>query len=151
MMDTTARLGLPLIAAGQAQKEMTHNEALVLLDLLVPGSVVATGMNMPPGAPGLGESWIVGDAPIDAWTAHAGAIAGWTSGGWRFAAPQDGMAFWVVGAGGLARRIDGEWTLTVPQPAVTEPSGGAVVDAEARGAIAAVLEILLHHRLVVAP
>ena len=31
----TPRWSLPLLAAGQAQKEMTHNEALSLLDLVV--------------------------------------------------------------------------------------------------------------------
>lgn len=35
MMDDTPRWTLPLLAAGQAQKEMTHNEALSLLDLIV--------------------------------------------------------------------------------------------------------------------
>lgn len=31
-METTARLGLPLLAPGQAQKELFHNEALALVD-----------------------------------------------------------------------------------------------------------------------
>ena len=31
----TPRFGLPLLAPGQAAKELTHNEALSLLDLLV--------------------------------------------------------------------------------------------------------------------
>ena len=35
MSDTTARLRLPTLRAGQAQKELTHNEALTLLDLAV--------------------------------------------------------------------------------------------------------------------
>ena len=35
MPDTTPHLGLPLIAASQAQKHVTHNEALGLLDTLV--------------------------------------------------------------------------------------------------------------------
>lgn len=32
MPDTTARLGLPIMAPAQAQKHVTHNEALLLLD-----------------------------------------------------------------------------------------------------------------------
>ncbi|MCJ2115070.1 DUF2793 domain-containing protein, partial [Methylobacterium sp. J-001] len=35
MTDATPRLGLTLIAASQAQKHVTHNEALGLLDALV--------------------------------------------------------------------------------------------------------------------
>ncbi|MBL0914169.1 MAG: response regulator, partial [Sphingopyxis sp.] len=33
----TARYSLPLLALAQAQKEVTHNEALVLLDAMMPG------------------------------------------------------------------------------------------------------------------
>lgn len=150
-MDMTARLSLPLIAAGQAQKEITHNEALALLDLLVQGSVVALGMNVPPVAPDEGECWIVGDTPTGDWSGRAGAVAGWTAGGWRFAAPREGMALWVAEDGGLAWRIDSEWVLAVPLSAIAEPAGGSVIDVEARAAIAAVLDVLVQHRLVVAP
>ena len=34
MTDTTPRSGLPLLAAAQAQKHVTHNEALLQLDAL---------------------------------------------------------------------------------------------------------------------
>ena len=33
--ETTARLTLPFLQSGQAQKELTHNEALTLLDIAV--------------------------------------------------------------------------------------------------------------------
>ena len=39
----TPRWALPLLAAGQAEKELTHNEALLLLDMAVQPSVVAVG------------------------------------------------------------------------------------------------------------
>ncbi|PCJ29601.1 MAG: hypothetical protein COA94_00970 [Rickettsiales bacterium] len=34
-MNYTPRLNLPLIHSGQAQKEITHNEALSMLDVLI--------------------------------------------------------------------------------------------------------------------
>ena len=34
-METTNRLGLPLLIPGQSQKETVHNEALLALDTLV--------------------------------------------------------------------------------------------------------------------
>ena len=43
MADTSARLNLPLLAPGQAQKELYHNEALTLIDLAVQASVVTVG------------------------------------------------------------------------------------------------------------
>ncbi len=86
--DTTSRLALPLLQPGQAQKETTHNEALTLLDLAVQASVLAVGTNVPPVAPTVGNGWIIGVAPTGAWTGQARAIAGWTSGGWRFLVPR---------------------------------------------------------------
>jgi hypothetical protein len=41
----SARLALPLLAAGQAGKEVTHNEALTRLDMLVQPAVA--GIPMP--------------------------------------------------------------------------------------------------------
>ena len=84
---TSARLGLPLLAPGQAQKEMTHNEALAAIDLALAASVRAVGLDAPPLSPTPGESWIVGASPTGAWAGQAGALAGWTAGGWRFVRP----------------------------------------------------------------
>lgn len=97
--DRTARLALALLQPGQAQKEMTHNEALAILDLVVQARAVAAGLQNPPEAPELGACWIVGDAPGGAWTGCAGMLAGWTSGGWRFVTPIDGMQIWLNEAG----------------------------------------------------
>ena len=40
-MTKTARWALPLLEAGQAQKEMGHNEALAAIDLLMTTAVLA--------------------------------------------------------------------------------------------------------------
>ena len=81
MTDGSARLALPFIATGKAQKELAHNEALALLDLAVQAGVEAVGVDAPPGAPAPGACWIVGSAPSGAWAGHAGAVAGWTASG----------------------------------------------------------------------
>lgn len=90
--ETTARLGLPLLATGQARKEETHNEALALVDLLLGGGVEAMGVDAPPADPTVGQAWIVGAAPTGAWAGRAGAVAGWTGGGWRFVPPFEGLS-----------------------------------------------------------
>ncbi len=162
--DITPRLALPLLQPGQAQKETTHNEALVLLDLAVQASVLAVGTNVPPVAPAAGQAWIVGAAPTGGWLGQPGTIAGWTSGGWRFLVPRDGMAVWSVADGQVARFGDGVWTLGViagsrvaigghdvvgaRRAAVPEPIGGSIVDIEARAAIAAILGGLRGHGLI---
>lgn len=75
MTDATPRWLLPFTAVGQAQKEWTHNEALVLVDLLTHPCVEAVGVNAPPVAPALGQCWIVGDSPTGEWIGHVRALA----------------------------------------------------------------------------
>ena len=164
MSDTTPRFGLPLLAAGQAQKELFHNEALTLLDALAQTVVQTLGDNAPPAAPIEGQGWIVGTAPGDAWTGHPGAIALWTAGGWRFVAAPDGMAVWVSGLGLPARRSAGAWSVGIlpaagiviggvqvvgPQRgAIAGPSGGTTVDTAARATIGSILTALRAHGLI---
>ena len=159
----TSRLALPLLQPGQAQKEMFHNAAFAQLDLCVQGAAIAAGVDAPPAAPGIGDCWIVGAAPSGDWAEHAHQIAGWTSAGWLFVQPREGMQLWLGAAQGIARFTGGEWRLgevhgklfiegnQVVGPrsgAIAEPVGGTTVDAEARAAIVSVLEALQSHGLI---
>jgi hypothetical protein len=145
--ETTPRLGMPMLHAGQAQKEAFHNEALVLLDLAVQAVVLAAGIDAPPADPAPGDCWILGAAPSGAWLGRAQAVAGWTEGGWRFLDPREGMRVWVVAEGGFATFLDGEWQVgrshgrvfvageqvVGPQAgAIADPAGGGTIDAEGR-------------------
>lgn len=163
-MSETARLALPLLTAGQAQKEVTVNEALQLLDLVTQARVVAVGLDQPPAVPVEGQCWVVGEAPVDAWTGHAGALAGWTAGGWRFVAPVEGMTLWSAADACGVTRSAGAWQVgtvagqrlaiggvQVVGPrasAIASATGGGVVDAEARGALEAILATLRGHGLI---
>lgn len=163
-MNATARFALPLLHAGQAQKELYHNEALLLADALVQPCVEALGRDAPPPDPVPGQCWIVGDSPEGAWAGSAGALALWSEGGWRFVAPREGMAVWVAGEELPARHVSGAWRLgrlTAAQlvvdgeqvvgpreAAIDEPDGGSVVDVEARAAIEAILLALRAHGLI---
>ncbi len=146
-MDTmTDRLALPLIAPGQAQKEVAHNEALTLLDLAVHAAVEGAPRNDPPTAPSVGRCWIAGAAPTGAWVGHAHALAGWTGGGWRFVAARPGMTAWDAGTGTLLRWAGaGGW---VGGGASAAPAGGTTVDAEARAAIARLTAAMQTHGLI---
>lgn len=164
MGEVTPRFGLPLIEAGQAQKELFHNEAITLLETLAQPVVQDVGENTPPAAPLEGQSWLVGGAPGGDWTGHADAFATWTAGGWRFVAPPEGMCAWVVGLGLWARWSGDAWiTGAVPaaaiviggrqvigaqRPAIAAPNGGTVVDAGARSAVSAILDALRTHGLI---
>lgn len=164
MIETSARQKLPLMAAGQSQKEIVHNEALLLADLLLAPVAESLGLNAPPAAPALGACWIVGAAPTGDWAGQAGALAGWTTAGWRFAAPFEGLHVWLRGAGLWAVRgasgwtsgtvaagalaIGGQQVVGTRRPAIADPSGGATVDAEARAGLASVLAAMRQHGLI---
>ena len=139
MGNRTARLALPLIEPGQAQKELTHNEALVLLDAAVQAAVTAVGIDTPPSSPVEGQGWIVGTAPDGAWTGHAQALAVWTAGGWRFVAARAGLTVWDLATQAIVRFQGVSWTRG---SSVAVPAGGATIDAEARATIAALIATL---------
>jgi hypothetical protein len=56
MSDATTHLLLPYIQASQAQKHVTHNEALRILDGLVQLSVLDRDLTAPPGSPADGAA-----------------------------------------------------------------------------------------------
>lgn len=160
----TPRFGLPLLAAGQAGKELTHNEALSLIDLLVQPVVQASGTIVPPAAPRPGQCWIVGAGATGAWSGRDGRLAGWTDGGWRFAEPVEAMVLWDVSQaipiayrGGVwqegdvvARRVvvAGQQVVGAQGAAIADPAGGGVVDEPARTAVVSILAALRRHGLI---
>jgi hypothetical protein len=162
----SARFALPLLQSGQAQKELVHNEAVSLLDLIAQASVVAVGVNVPPAAPTSGQSWIVGVSPTGAWAGKPGRLAGWTDGGWRFVDPVEGMAVWNTADSLVVRHVGGAWVAGAQTAArlliggvqvvgtrgaaIADPTGGATVDSEARGALSAILAMLRTHGLIAA-
>ncbi|HEY0269455.1 MAG TPA: DUF2793 domain-containing protein [Sphingomonas sp.] len=164
MSDTTPRLALPLLAPGQAQKEMFHNEALARIDAALHAVAQALGDDDPPAAPVSGQCWITGGAPTGAWAGQAGVLAAWTDGGWRFVAPMPGMIAWLAGAGVYARFdgaawrigelvadtlvIGGQQVVAARQPAIAAPAAGTTVDTESRAALTAILMALRTHGLI---
>ena len=118
--DPTANLGLPLIQSAQAQKHVTHNEALQILDTLVQLAVLDRDLTSPPGSPDEGERWIVAAGPSGAWSGHADHIAAWQDGAWQFSIPKTGWIAFVVDEGALIA-----WDGTAWQPALDVLGGGA--------------------------
>ena len=102
---------MPFIVPGQAQKELFHNEALQVLDVLVAAAVEGPPLATPPASPAIGNCYIVAGSPTGAWAGHAQQLAAYTSGGWRFVAPRDGMSVYVVSSGGTAVYHGGAWVV----------------------------------------
>lgn len=162
MTDFTPRLSLPFLHAAQAQKEVTHNEALQRLDLWV-HAVVEDSLSLPPADPRFGACWIVLPGAGGSWAAQDGRIAQWTEGGWRFATPFEGLQIWHAGQAVALRHIGGEWSgdiaatavriggervLGPRQGTISLPAGGITVDVECRASVAAIIAALQAHGLI---
>lgn len=105
----TPNLALPFIMQGQAQKEVTHNEALNLLDALVQLAVLDRDLAAPPGSPAEGERWIVKTPGSGAWSDRDNQIAAWQDGAWRFSSPRVGWLAYVVDEQSLLAWTGGAW------------------------------------------
>lgn len=133
----TIRLELPLLFAGQAQKESYVNEAWVRIDALLHGAIEGEAAT-PPATPLDGQCWLIGSSPSGDWTGKSGKIAARQSGNWIYFTPADGMKL-LNRSNGQEMRFSAGWK-TASRPAA--PSGGTTVDSEARGAISALLAAL---------
>lgn len=131
LFDTASpRFGLPLLFPGQSQKETFVNEAHALADALLHPAIEGEGASPPP-TPVDGESWLVGSSAAGAWAGQEGKLAFRQAGNWLFVAPRDGMRL-LDRSTGQERRFFGTWKIA-EEP--VEPTGGSIVDAEARVAI----------------
>jgi hypothetical protein len=93
-MTDTPNLGLPFIEGSQAQKHVTHNEALRILDAAIQISVLDLTRTAPPSSPAEGERHVVAAGATGAWAGHANAIATWQDGAWAFLVPKAGWCVW---------------------------------------------------------
>ena len=123
--------------AGQSQKEFFVNEALCRVDALLHPSIEGEA-DEPPADPVEGESWLIGGNPSGEWSAQAGSLASFQAGGWIFAAPRDGMRLLDRSTGQDIRYSNGWQRIQKPD----EPTGGVIIDSEARTVIAQLISAL---------
>ena len=136
-LTTTPRYELPLLFAGQAQKEITVNEALTCVDLLLHGAIEGE-RKAPPLSPSTGSLWLIAPSAQGEWLNHDGELAGWSEGGWRFVKPRPGMRLYDREHAAFRTFTQGWELFSAP----SSPAGGAVIDSEARQAIAHLFSIL---------
>ena len=152
MPGTSPTLGLPYLQPSQAQKHVTHNEALARLDAVTQLSVAAPGPSVPPAAPAEGERFIVGPGAGGDWTGRDRQIAIHLDGAWSFTPPLPGWGALLRDSGTLVRFDGSEWT---PVHASKAETFGINAQANTvnRLSVAAPATLLNHdgddHRLVV--
>lgn len=108
-MDDTARLGLPLVQAAQAQKHVTVNTALARLDALVPLVIRARDRTDPPDPAPDGAVWAVPVGATGAWAGQAGRLALAGAGGWDFVTPGRGWTAFIEDEGRSAIHDGTDW------------------------------------------
>lgn len=111
---TTPKLALPELSTSQAGKEITHNQALAVLDQLVQLVVLDKDLSTPPGSPANGAAYIVAASPTGAWAGKAGQVAFWlaSAAAWQFAIPVDGWTAWVSDESLRYERKAGVWQVS---------------------------------------
>lgn len=132
----TPRLDLPYLFPGQSQKEAFVNEALTRLDSLIQPAIAGEAA-APPAEPMLGDCFIVAGPATDAWAGREGMLATWAQTMWLFAQPPEGARVHDKATGALAVFTAADGWQRAAAPAA--PTGGAVQDAEARAALAAIV------------
>jgi len=108
-MTDTPRLSLPVIEAAQAQKHVTHNEALTLLDCLTQLAVESRTLAAPPGSAADGTCYIPATGASGAWTGFDNQLALYSGGGWLRIAPVSGLKAWLKDERLTLTYEDGVW------------------------------------------
>ena len=109
MADTSNSLSLPFIQPSQAQKHVTHNEALRILDVLTQLAVTSDDLSLPPASPIEGARYIVGPSSGGAWSGHEGEVALYETGNWRYFVPRAGWRAFVINREALVVHDGIEW------------------------------------------
>lgn len=146
LASSTPAMGLPLLFAGQSQKEFFVNEALCLLDALHARTVTAS-QPAPPASAADGACYRVTATATGAWSGQEDRLAVLIGGGWHFVEPAEGMVVFDQAKAGLVI-FRSQWQ---PAAVVAVPVGGTVVDAEARSALTALIAALQTMGVLAAP
>jgi hypothetical protein len=112
MPQTSPSLSLPYLQPAQAQKHVTHNEALRILDAVTQLSVQDATLTEPPAVPAEGARYVVNGVGTGAWVNRDFAVAIWSDTAWHFVQPTPGWRA-DVAATGDTLRFDGTAWVTV--------------------------------------
>lgn len=152
MSSQSPSLALPYLQPSQAQKHVTHNEALRRLDVLVQLRVAGFDALTPPATPAPGETHALGAGAEGDWAGQDGRLACYDDGAWLFIDPQEGWRAWGLAEAGLRVFSAGSWLPVVPPMENLAGLGiGTTSDATNRLAVAADAALFSHagsdHRL----
>ncbi|NEX47748.1 DUF2793 domain-containing protein [Pseudotabrizicola algicola] len=140
--ERSGRLKLPYIMPAQAQKHITHNEAVQMLDAIVQLAVQSFDSQSPPSAPENGHVYALGAAPTGVWAQAPGHLAYWNAGGWLYLLPQEGWLAHDLATGQLRQYRGGSWQLLLQN--LQGLGVGTTSDAVNRLAVASAATLFSH-------
>lgn len=145
-MDQTPNLNLPYILAAQAQKHVTHNEAIRMLDALTQIGVASRVASAPPATPPDGVRYILPAAPTGVWAGPAGRVAAFQDGAWAYFTPHEGWIAWVADEAAAVVYAGGSWVALTGASASTFATLGinATADTTNRLTVSAPATLLNH-------
>lgn len=115
MSQSSPTLSLPYLQPSQAQKHVTHNEALRMLDAVTQLSVLDATQVDPPSQPQDGDRYIIPPGPSGAWAGKGKSVTVWADGQWHFFQPSAGWRADVIPTG-QSLRFDGTtWSEILPE------------------------------------
>ncbi|MEH6645918.1 DUF2793 domain-containing protein [Sulfitobacter sp.] len=142
MPDSSPRLSLPYIQPTQAQKHVTHNEALRLLDLLVQLRITEFDAVSPPEFPQDGSVYALGVGANGDWTGQDGRLARYSDNAWHFIDTPEGGLTTDAEKADLYVHHNGAWRRLMES---LESLGvGTAADAVNRLAVASEATLLTH-------
>ena len=149
----TPRHNLPFILGGQAQKHITHNEAILEIDARLQLAVEGT-VATPPPDPADGDTWIVHVSPQGGFSGHGGQLAQHWEGVWRFRDAQTGWLAWNRETDELLVKSDDGWLPVTALPGSSESLGiNTDADTQNRLAVRSAAALFTHegsdHRIAI--
>lgn len=135
-MDLSPSLRLPYIMPSQAQKHVTHNEALRVLDAVVQIGVISRALASPPASPSEGDRYIVAAGAGGVWDGQANSIAALIDGAWMLHPPRQGWLAWVGDESTLLAWSGTAWIAAAQTPVNPTPLLGVNTTAAAPNRLA---------------
>jgi len=124
---TTLNFSIPEIAANQAQKHVTANEAFNVIDYALDKTVSDTTLTAPPGSPSEGDKYIVSAPATGDWASQEGKIACYSDATWIFFTPKDGWEFYDINSSTMLRYTGAAWEESIPGDFLTAGANGGGV------------------------
>lgn len=115
-MAQSPRLAFPYLQPNQAQKHVTLNEALRLLDIVTSAAIVSRSETTEPDSPSEGDIYILPTgASGDSWMLFAeDSLAAFQDGVWVEILPPNGLRAWIEDENALCVFADANWIEIAP-------------------------------------